>query len=74
MFVGYATNKGLFTLDWEAKKDRVQVCSVGEANQFAGDVCQIQATPDCRFVLVGVPSTNSFCVFTYDRTKNLLSL
>jgi 6-phosphogluconolactonase (cycloisomerase 2 family) len=73
VFVGYATSgKGLFTLDAEVKK--VQTFPIGEGNQFGGDVCQITATPDSRFVLVGIPSTSSFCTFAFDKTKITLSL
>ena len=32
------------------------------------------ATPDNRFVLLGVPSTSSFCAFTFDKFKNTLDL
>ncbi len=32
------------------------------------------ATPDNRFVLVGVPSTSSFCVFSYDKGNLMLTM
>lgn len=77
VFVGYATGgKGLITVDYDSsKKDqRVQTFPIGENNQYGGEICQITATPDSKFVLVGIPSTSSLCVFFFDQKKNSLSL
>jgi len=60
------------TIDYDTKK--VQHFPIGDNDIYGGEVCQIMGTPDSDFVLLGVPSTSSFCVFNFDKYKSSLSL
>ena len=39
-----------------------------------GDIVNIKATPDSRFVLIGISSTNSFGCFTYNKENMEVNL
>jgi len=69
---GAAPGKELMTLDFDQKK--VQHFPIGDNDVYGGEICQIMATPDSEFVLLGVPATSSFCVFGFDKYKSALSL
>ena len=59
-------------MDFDSKK--VNTHPIGPDNQYGGDVCQVTSTPDCSIILVGVPSTQSFCAFHLNKANLQLTL
>lgn len=74
VMIGYVRGKktGLVIIDYDEKK--VIECPIGDNNDYGGEVCQIMATPDSEFIIVGVPETNSFCVLTFDKLTLTMKL
>ena len=70
MFVAYVRGKGVKVIDFETKK---QAPLVMDASRN-GKVAQIKATPDARFVFIGVPSTSSVGVFSLDSGSLALTI
>ena len=70
IFVCYITNRGIFTIDAD-KRISLPYDELPPAHK--GEIAQIRSTSDSKYVLVGIPSTSSLVLLSFNRTTLLFT-
>ena len=70
IFVCYITNRGIYTIDAD-KRISLPYDELPPAHK--GEIAQIRSTSDSKYVLVGIPSTSSLVLLSFNRTTLLFT-
>ena len=70
IFVCYITNRGIYTIDADK---RISLPYDELPPSHKGEIAQIRSTSDSKYVLVGIPSTSSLVLLSFNRTTLLFT-